>query len=248
MSKKPDEKHPNLGKRWGVQLKLDAMSPEERKAFFERILEKRKATMAARKAKESELRVKAEEMAPIILAQEIIREGNENQRPPQAVIEKLKGLLSEGMTLDEMRKKIFPNSGEKAWNNLTKWLFQDHAPNAEALGLDILSVRRRAMRNTKAYLREIRREIKITKDEAKKKGKRYEILGLLDRKRQAEKDLANMELDIAKVLHTVGAVGSKAKGGGGGVTLNFSIPRPPNVSKDVTPKKVSLADIVTDGD
>lgn len=240
---------------WGVQARLLKMTPEERKQYYIDVHRKRRATLEAKAHAEEILRAKAEEMKPMLLAEQLLMQG-EDTRPSQRVIEQLKDLMEKGMTLEQMRGKLFSRASEKAWANLTKWLFQDHAPNAESMGLDILRTKQRAIRDIKQYVREVRKLIREEKSAANKSGRKSNLLGLLDRKRAAERDLANIEMDVAKVLYQVGAVGAKKRGGsGGGVTLNFNIPRPPTGNKvvpndepkDVTPRK-SLSELMSPAD
>lgn len=219
---------------------------ESEKANFHAVRkEKKKATEDRKRKLLEEARAKATELLPEILANDLLLAENDNYTPLPRTIEKLKDLLNSGMTIESMRKK-FNGVSDKSWEKITRFIFKNQVHHVEDIGLDIITVKKRALdmlgRRIKTLKREIRNAKKPDKDGGKKKQAPVSLLNLLA---NAEDEYMKIELDVAKVLHGIGAVGEKSKAAS--IHVHLATPRPqPTPQKDVTPKK-SLAEMMSSG-
>lgn len=237
-SEKPKSKLKGTGRGSDIAGILAAMTPEERAAHYAAVTKKGEQTRAAKRAEAAALREKARELVPVLLAEEMILSEHENIRPSPRVLARTRELMDKGMSIEAMRKELFSRASEKAWTQFKKYLFQDHIAQAEDLGLEILNVKKRAIKTLKSRIREAKKMIK----EAKEKNRPF--LTLMEMRQSAEDKLLEIELDVSKTLYSVGAVGKK-QGASGGVTVNFNIPRPAapaSVVVDVTPGEPGGAD------
>lgn len=225
------------------------MSPEEKKAWYAEQAEKRKKTLAAKAEAMRTAREKAKAMLPELLAQDMLMAEQDNYHPRQETLDKLRGLINSGLTMEQMRSQYFKGMTDKGWEKLTKFLFKSHHVNAETIGLDILSVKQQLMKTLKARVKSYKREIKTYREENKgKKGRsRFVPISLMNMLAQAEDELFRVEMDYAKAVQHLGVVGDKSKTPS--VVIHTTVPRPAPVSqepKDVTPAKQRLSDILVD--
>lgn len=231
--KKPKPKNP---KGNDIRDFYNKMTPEERKAFYIQAEEKRRLRRERNTKVLNEARQKAKDILPELLAQELLMSNDQDYTPRGETLEKLRGLLDAGLTMEEMRKKHFHSMSDAGWEKLTKFLFKHHIHHAEDLGLDIITVRNRHRQILKTRIREIERDLKLLRKQEK-----IPPLGLRQMKAEAEAELMKLEMDVAKNLHGIGVVGDKAKAAS--IHVHLSTPRPSQ--KDITPAKASLADLVS---
>lgn len=226
----------NIGKFWDC-------SPEEKKAKLDAIIAKANETRRLKKQAMAEAKIKAQELLPELIAQDILRTETDNYTPRQETIDKLKSLQDSGLSFDQIRKKYFAQVSDSGWHKLTKFVFKSQIEQPEDLGLDLISAKKKHLGMLDRRVKMIKKELKQLK-KAKKEGKSpltsaNELMKMLA---IAEDKFMEMEMDFAKTLHSIGAVGSKVKSAS--IHIHSSIPRPAAENAiDVTPK-VSLNDLL----
>jgi len=150
---------------------ISKLGPEERKEFYarnarlmrEKAEENRKAKIALKK--------QAEELQPMILAQQIMEQtSGDNFNPTVETILKLREIVQSGISLAEARQKYFRTITDKYWGKLTTMMFKDSVPNSEALGIDIIKARTDFIKASRNQIKQIekqnvslKKEIKLSK-------------------------------------------------------------------------------------
>lgn len=235
------KKHPNnIGKYFA------GMTEEEKLQWRKESLRKAQETRDRKKVRMEELKKKAEELLPRILAEDLLMIEQESYTPRQETLTKVRELLDDPtMTFDELKRKHFGTMSEKGWAKLTKFLFSNQVANVEDLGNDILQEKRRAIKTLEKRIRMLRKEVKLSREiNFEKHKKKIASQGLLEMMGEAEKELREYKLDIQKTLHEV-KFAKEGKSGALSLHVHTSVPRPQ--PKDVTPPKVSLSDVLSHG-
>ena len=209
---------------------LNGKTEEEIKAWHKAAGEKRKAIWAEKKAKQKEIEAKAEDLAPRLLAEQIIQEASdkENWTPTQKTINDFKFFAKQNITMEELRVKHFSSMTDDMWHALLKFAFKSQIANPEDLGADILKSKQKGRNDLVKQQREINKQIKAYKEEKKTK-----IIPayLLQMKMDLTREIVKQEQDLAKTLHQIGAVGEKSKAPS--LHIHVKTPRPEKLIKDV---------------
>ena len=226
----------NIGKFWDC-------TPEERRAKIDAITAKANETRRLKKQAMAEAKIKAQELLPELIAQDILRTETDNYTPRQETIDKLKSLQDSGLSFDQIRKKYFAQISDSGWHKLTKFVFKSQIEQPEDLGLDLIGAKKKHLGMLDRRVKMLKKELKQYK-KAKKEGK--PILGganeLMKMLAIAEDKFMEMEMDFAKTLHSIGAVGSKVKSAS--IHIHSSIPRPAAENAIDVTEKVSLNDLL----
>lgn len=209
---------------------LSKMTPDEHLAWRRAAAEKRKQTNAAKREKQKELIEQARTLVPEIIAHQLAAEDmdKENWVPSQDMIDKVKQLVKSNLTIEELRTKYFSRVQDKTWHKLMKFVFKSQVSQSEDLGADILRVKNSRVKMLKKQKREVEKQKKYhTQQTGKKVLPQY----LLQMGMDIDKELMTLELDVAKTLFQVGAVGEKSKSPS--LNIHMTIPRPPKKEKEV---------------
>lgn len=228
------------------------MTPEQMAEWQKKIVEKGNVTRAKKRKAILAAKEAAVSLLPEIIAADLLLAEGENYTPRQSTIDKLKSILKDNpkLTIEEMRKKYFFGMSDRGWDKLTRALFKSHMSHVEALGLEILQVKKDAIRVLEKRIRMINKELRSEKKYQKEKGLQVRIsTAKLELLIDCEKELLKVKLDVSKTLSSTGAVGEKNKGSNS-IHIHTTIPRPPSldVVKDVTPAKVSLDELISNVD
>ena len=237
--KKKNNNPNNIGKF------INSIPASEKEAHYARVTAKAKETKARKKQIIIEAKKAAQKLLPELIAQDLLRAEGENYTPRKETIDKLKALQDAGLTFDEMRKRHFSAISDTGWHKLTKFAFKSLIEQPEDLGLDLVSAKKKHLKMLKRRCSMLRKEIKEWKKEQKKSdSKKIGVPhALLSSLATAEDKFMELEMDFAKTLHSIGAVGSKVKSAS--INIFTSIPRPKDEeSIDVTPKKITLDDLI----
>lgn len=226
----------NIGKFWDC-------SPEDKKKKIDAIVAKAKETKRKKREAIAAARIKAQELLPELMAQDILKAETDNYTPSQGTIDKLKSLQDSGLNFEQIRKKYFSQVSDSGWHKLTKFVFKSQIEQPEDLGLDLISAKKKHLGMLDRRVKMLKKELKQLR-KAKKEGKSLltstnELMKMLA---VAEDKFMEMEMDFAKTLHSIGAVGSKVKSAS--IHIHSSIPRPASDNSiDITPK-VNLNDLL----
>ena len=198
---------------WHEKLRAD---PEFKKRHFAMMHERRDAALAERK----QAAVEGRAMLPRLVAEkELAKLEAGNYTPSPETIASVRDLMERGYKLDKIRKEM-RGLTQKQWDSFTKALFKNHYNQVEELGIDLISAKKEALKDAKASLREVKKEIKQEKTwirdqkvrdaEEGKFIKRTVGVNLLQLKHQLETKKYNVELELADILQRIGAVGDKS--------------------------------------
>lgn len=203
---------------------FDKLTPEERAAHYERTRQKSKETRARKAAERAEMIRKAQDLVPELIAHDIAAgaTSNENWTPKQETIDKIKELTAKGLTVEEMRRKYFRGIKDSTWQKLMQFVFKSQVSKADGdLGVDILAKRDEQRKIIKRQLTDIEQQIRAHRKETKKK---TIPAWLMHMKIEREDRLMQVEQEVAKILHSIGAVGDKSKAPS--LNINITAPRP----------------------
>lgn len=208
----------------------DKYTPEEIAAKRAAGLAKRLANNKAKRERQLEIERKADELAPRLLAEQILQESSDkdNWVPSQKTINDFKFFAKENISLEDLRAKHFPLMRDEAWHALLKFVFKSQIANSEDLGAEIIRSKQKGRDDLVKQQREINKQIKYFKEEKKTK---VVPAYLMQMKMDITKEIVKQEQDIAKTLHQIGAVGDKSKAPS--LTVNFKLPRPEKIEKVV---------------
>lgn len=213
---------------WHKKLEDD---PEFKKKHFEKVARRR----AEYWEKQHAMKEEAKSMVPRIMAErELAKIEKGNYEASPETIFQIRELMNKGYKLEKIRKD-FIKMPQKEWDKLVKALFKNHYNQIEELGIDLISAKTEALKDAKRSLLEVKKEIKKEKRYIKLKSEQEEEKGeipknrsisasLLNLKHQLEKRKYDIEMELADILHKVGAVGDKAVGQS--IHYHFATPRP----------------------
>jgi hypothetical protein len=189
---------------------LKDKSEEEIKEWRAQAAKKRSEAWAIKRKAKEEMVEKAKELAPHMLAYDMLSEEvkKDNWIPSQDLIDKVKYLLKADMPLETLRAKYFTQISDKTWHHLMKFVFKSQVSASEDLGAEIMRVKQRTCERIKKQIREYKKQIKVYCEEKKTKIIPAYLLNL---KRDAESELMRTEREVAETLFKVGAVGEKSK-------------------------------------
>lgn len=203
---------------------------EEIKAWRMESAKKRHETIEAKKAKQREMHAKAEELVPEVLAYDIASRElkNDSWIPKQETIDKIKLLLKKNFSIEEMRTKYFRGVSDETWHKVMKYVFKSQASQPEDLGAQIFQAKQRAVSELKKQVSLINKQIKEYKKERETK-----IIPqyLLKAKSELTMKLVEVETDVARTFHNIGAVGDKSKSPS--IHVHVATPRPTKQEKVV---------------
>lgn len=217
-----------------------ALSPEDKKKFYEGIQKKSAEARAKKKQERAEATEKAKEMLPEIIAQQMLLEDNPEYKPSSDMIGKLRTLMDKGYTVEQMRQGAFRQLSDKSWQKLLKFLFKDHIAQVEDVGLELITKKKQMVSMLKKRVRIIKKELRAYKAE-----KKFVPPALLKVLGETEDKLMEIELDMANTLHKIGAVGEKSKAASINIYTSTPRPRKPeDEAIDVTPKVQTLDGLI----
>lgn len=215
-----------------------SMTPEQKIAFYRRNGEIARERTEQRKREREQAEREAKQLLPKLLAEQMSQDiaAKENDRdyvPNRETLTKLRSFMESGLTIEEMRSQYFGGLTEKSWQRLMKFLFKDSVGQVEDLGLEILSVKKKHLTKLDSRARQLRKEIRAYKLEKKHAPPAlYKLLS------ETENEALKIEMDVSKVLHSLGAVGEKASAPT--MHLHFSTPRPKDDGKEVKGETVEI--------
>ena len=206
------------------------LTPAEQKAHIDKLQAKRRSSLEEKRKLKMSAEEKARELLPELIAKDMIRAAD--WKPSDEMLQKLRGLVEKGYSIDDMRNGPFRNLDDKSWQSIVKHMFKDQVGQIEALGVSLLQSRKEALARCKKRARAIRKEMKFFKKTNKPIPPKY-----FTELASAEDKLHAIEVELMKTLHHVEAVGEKSKAASITVNLNTSRPRPSSEGAiDITPK------------
>jgi len=225
------------------------MSDKKRETFISKLKGKekeefyRKQRLAIQERKEARLKLhkeaekKAKEILPEILAAKIIEETHgENFRPTMDTVVKLRSLVGKGMSLNDIRKRYFSSVSQAHWDKVTRWMFKDTVPNAEALGIDIFKTQLNYKKQLKKRIRDLKREIRSYKLSEKAVPTKLHMLIA-----EAEEKIYRIEMDVADSLKNLEVVGDKARNTA--INIHMATPRPKKKEDDDDNEIIEVKDV-----
>lgn len=229
-----------------------SMTPEQMAEWQKKIVEKGNATRAKKRETVLAAKEKAKSLLPELIAADLLLAEGENYTPRQSTIDKIKSILKDNpkLTMEDMRKRYFSAMSDRGWEKLTKALFKSHLSHVEDLGLEILQVKKDAIRVLEKRIRMLNKEIKNARKYQKANNLQIRApSSVLEFLVDCEKELLKIKLDVSKAIHSVGAVGEKNKTSGA-IHIHTTIPRPTEQAavRDITPTKVSLDELISNVD
>lgn len=234
-------------KKSNIRAFWEKMTPEEQKQERIRQAEKAKATRAAKRDKLEEAKRKAEEFLPVQMANNLIAAEDSQWVPDQGTINTVVDLMHKGMDPGDIKRKI--GASDKAWDKISKVLFNSVEPNIQDVALALYSAKLEAKNSATRMVKILEYEIKLhkrnekiqnknSKEVWKKKLKPVIPSWLLAQLSKATQDKLNAENDYAKLLQLIGT--HDKKNTAPSITIKTSIPRPgaaPEVESVVEVKK-----------
>jgi hypothetical protein len=144
---------------------LNKLTPEELAEHQRKVAEKRRATWAAKKEQQEQIKQQAMALVPSVLAHDIAQKEleSENFIPTQDMIDKMKLLLKKDITIEELRKRYFRTVSDNTWHKIIKYVFKSQVMQIEDVGADILSAKRNAIELLRKRIKEYKKEIKAYK-------------------------------------------------------------------------------------
>lgn len=219
---------------------LNALTPEEKKEHYASIARKRKAYAADRK----ELKNKAKEIVPQLLAQRMIERIDKEAQLPQELVNTIRDMVEKtNMAPDEVIKKILPYASLETIENLERKLFKARVSSTEVVSNRVEHTRIQQLKTLKLRRRRAKQQIKYWKKENKdKKVIPQYLMNALER---AEDAVMELEIQVGSFHKEMGVVGEEKKGSQV-VHIHTSIPRPEpkTVTVDVPVQK--LGDLIGD--
>lgn len=228
----------------------DKYSPEEQIQIRKDIAEKAKATRAAKRDKIIEAKKKAEEFLPIQMANNLLAAEDNKWEPDQGTVNMVVELMHKGMDPGEIKRKI--GASDKAWDKISKVLFNSVEPNIQDVALALYTAKLEAKNSATRMVKILENEVKIHKRNEKIENKNSKELWkkklkpvipswLLSQLSKATQDKLNAENDYAKLLQLIGT--HDKKNTAPSITIKTSIPRPGEapVVESVTETKRGLS-------
>lgn len=254
---------------------ISKLSGEEKEAYYKRLRQNNVKKWAEKRELKKKAAIKAKALLPDLLVEQLLAKQimeetkGENFQPTLGTIQKLREIVASGTTLAEARKKYFSTLSKSYWEKLTRFLFQDAIPNAEAHGIDIIGSRMKYIRSQKNLIAELEKqnrnikkeikELKKNKKDAKADGEQASILAQFEKSLSSanvlyaknlhqisniREKVLTMELEVGEGMKKMDLIGDKQKAAN--VSIHFSTPRPKSDDAvDVTPKDtIRLEDLM----
>lgn len=230
-----------------IKAYWNQFTPEEALKIRREQAEKGKRTREAKKDKLEEAKKKAEEFLPIQMANNLLAAEEAKWEPDQGTINTVVDLMHKGMDPGDIKRKI--GASDKAWDKISKVLFNSVEPNIQDVALALYSAKLEAKNSANRMVKVLEYEIKIHKRNEKIKNKNSKNAWekklkpvipswLLSQLAKATQDKLNAENDYAKLLQLIGT--HDKKNTAPTITIKTSIPRPgeaPVVESVVETKK-----------
>ena len=220
----------------GIFAKLQKMTPEEKKAFYEERERKRRIVMAARRDEIFEWKQETLKMVTNKIKEMKMDFSDPSQPISQQALWMIHDFLKSGFSVTDLRDRFMADGlvDEAGWNKLRTALFRDGIAKVEDLGISAVS----SINDTRETLI---RQIKYLE---KMKRRRPDDSSIPIAIAKIARDKNDVERSLLKDLTTIGAVGEKNKKGPGTIHIHTNMPRPisqPEVISaiDVTPNKAS---------
>lgn len=225
-----------------------SLTPEEAKAKRIAQVEKRRQNLAEKQERMKRVYAEAEKLMPEIVANDLLLADNKNFIPKKETIDKFRRVLESGyFTLDEIRTKHFGFMSDEGWHRVMKFVFKSHISQIEDVGLEVFRAKQQSVKAVKTRIRQLKAALKASG--VREDPKKLKLnLALADRLYEAQKDLIKINMDWAKNLSSIGAVGEKSKAAAIHLHMNTPRPKPTNEPKTINgeSRPVSLTELLAD--
>lgn len=138
-----------------------SLTPEQRKELHESNMAKARATRLRKQRELEEAHRKAKELLPIQIANNLLAAEDANWNPDQGTINAVREMIEKGLTTDEIKTKI--GASDRAWQQISKFIFKSFEPNREDIGLQILQAKKDAVKSAQKKVELIEKEIRLVK-------------------------------------------------------------------------------------
>lgn len=234
----PKKRPNNIGKY------LSSLTEEERVAIKKKANANMVASRKRRKEAIEAAKIKAEQMLPEVLAQDLLLLDNDQYTPRPEVLSKIKDLMDSGLSMEQLRKKHFSSMSEKGWDRLTKHLFKGYVATREDLGVRLAQSQEKHLASLEKHIKMIRKEIKLAKKWSQEKyGNSKAPVSLIEQLTIALKEHREYDMAWSKTVTQVAMDTGKTKTSAS-IHIHTSIPRPKPAEKEIEAKATRLDDLI----
>lgn len=216
-----------------IEKWYNSLDEDQKAAHQAKLAKARKEKAEIRKEMKAKAQKEAEEMVPMMLAEQIKNEiDGRNFKPSVETLEKLRSIVDKGMTVKEIRKKYFAGIEPTVWDKIVKMLFRDQVANAEQLGIQVLN-------SQQAHMKVLEKQLRSLKSEKRRLKKEKQTIppAMFSMENKLSEQIFQLQIDVNQAMLSLGVVGEKQKAGGVNVNVNFARPAPAEkeVVVDVSP-------------